>query len=40
MPNKSNAYSNRLDSDLLEAVNKNDLMTTQRINPIMNGCRI
>ena len=40
MPNKSNAYSNRLDSDLLEAVNKNDLMRTQQINPILSGCKI
>lgn len=40
MPNKSNAYSNRLDADLLEAVNNNDLMKTQKINPIANGCRI
>jgi hypothetical protein len=40
MPNKSNAYSNRLDADLLEAVNNNDLMRTQKINPIVNGCRI
>ena len=40
IPNKSNAYSNRLDSDLLEAVNNNDLMRTQKINPIVNGCRI
>lgn len=40
MPNKSNAYSNRLDADLLEAVNNNDLMRTQKINPIANGCRI
>ena len=40
IPNKSNAYSNRLDSDLLEAVNKNDLMRTQQINPIKSGCKI
>jgi hypothetical protein len=40
IPNKSNAYSNRLDSDLLEAVNKNDLMRTQQINPIISGCKI
>jgi hypothetical protein len=40
IPNKSNAYSNRLDADLLEAVNNNDLMRTQKINPIVNGCRI
>jgi hypothetical protein len=37
---KSNAYSNRLDSDLLESVNKNDLMRTQQINPIKSGCKI
>lgn len=40
IPNKSNAYSNRLDSDLLESVNKNDLMLTQQINPIISGCKI
>ena len=40
IPNKSNAYSNRLDSDLLESVNKNDLMRTQQINPIKLGCKI
>jgi hypothetical protein len=40
MPNKTNAFSNRLDSDLLEAINKNDLMRTQKINPIMAGCKI
>jgi len=40
MPNKTNAFSNRLDSDLLEAINKNDLMRTQKINPIMTGCKI
>jgi hypothetical protein len=40
IPNKSNAYSNRLDSDLLESVNKNDLMRTQQINPIKSGCKI
>jgi hypothetical protein len=40
IPNKSNAYSNRLDSDLLESVSKNDLMRTQQINPIKSGCKI
>ena len=40
MPQKSNAYSNRLDSDLLEPVNNNDLMKTQRINPIKSGCKL
>jgi hypothetical protein len=40
MPNKMNAYSNRLDSDLLETINKNDLMRTQKINPIVSGCKI
>ena len=40
MPQKSNAYSNRLDSDLLEPVNDNDLMKTQRINPIKSGCKL
>ena len=40
MPNKMNAFSNRLDSDLLETINKNDLMRTQKINPIVSGCKI
>jgi hypothetical protein len=40
MPNKTNAFSNRLDGGLLEAINKNDLMRTQKINPIMSGCKI
>jgi hypothetical protein len=40
MPQKSNAYANRLDSDLLEPVNDNDLMKTQRINPIKSGCKL
>lgn len=40
IPNKMNAYSNRLDSDLLETINKNDLMRTQKINPIKSGCKI
>jgi len=35
---KLNAYENRLDSDLLEAVNTNELMI--KINPIKSGCRI
>jgi len=39
MPKKNNAYSNRLDSSLLESVNDNDLMKTQRINPIKSGCK-
>jgi len=39
-PNKSNAYANRLDSDLLEPVNSNEFMTTQRINPIKSGCKL
>ena len=40
IPQKSNAFSNRLDSDLLEPVNDNDLMKTQRINPIKSGCKL
>ena len=40
MPDKANAFSNRLDSDLLEAINDNDLMKTQRINPIKSGCKL
>jgi len=39
-PNKSNAYTNRLDSDLLVSINKNEFMTTQRINPIKKGCTL
>ena len=39
MPQKSNAFSNRLDSDLLEPMNDNDLMKNQRINPIKSGCK-
>jgi hypothetical protein len=40
VPDKANAFSNRLDSDLLEAINDNDLMKTQRINPIKSGCKL
>ena len=39
MPQKSNAFFNRLDSDLLEPMNDNDLMKNQRINPIKSGCK-
>ena len=39
-PNKSNAYTNRLDSDLLVSINKNEFMTTQRLNPIKKGCTL
>ena len=39
-PNMSNAYANRLDSDLLVSVNKNEFMATQRINPIKKGCTL
>jgi len=39
-PNKSNAYTNRLDSDLLVSINKNEFMATQRINPIKKGCTL
>lgn len=35
---KLNAFENRLDSDLLEPVNTNELMI--KINPIKSGCRI
>jgi hypothetical protein len=38
MPQKSNAYSNRLDSDLLEPINSNDFAI--KINPIKKGCKI
>jgi hypothetical protein len=38
MPQKSNAYSNRLDSDLLEPMNSNDFAI--KINPIKKGCKI
>lgn len=40
VPDKSNAFYNRLDSDLLEAINDNDYMKTQRINPIKSGCKL
>ena len=39
MPQKSNAFFNRLDSDLLEPMNDNDFMKSQRINPIKSGCK-
>ena len=38
MPQKSNAYSNRLDSDLLEPMTTNDFAI--KINPIKKGCKI
>jgi len=38
MPNKSNAFSNRLDSDLLEPMNNNEFAI--RINPIRKGCKV
>ena len=38
MPNKSNAFSNRLDSDLLEPMNSNDFAI--KINPIRKGCKV
>ena len=38
MPEKSNAFSNRLDSDLLEPMNPNDFAI--RINPIRKGCKV
>jgi hypothetical protein len=38
MPQKSNSYSNRLDSDLLEPMNSNDFAI--KINPIKKGCKI
>jgi hypothetical protein len=38
MPDKSNAFSNRLDSDLLEPMNSNDFAI--RINPIRKGCKV
>jgi hypothetical protein len=37
MPEKSNAFSNRLDSDLLEPMNSNDFAI--KINPIRKGCK-
>jgi hypothetical protein len=38
MPDKSNAFSNRLDSDLLEPMNANEYAI--RINPIKKGCKV
>ena len=38
MPNKMNAFSNRLDSDLLESINTNEYAI--HINPIKKGCKI
>jgi hypothetical protein len=38
MPDKSNAFSNRLDSDLLEPMNTNEYAI--RINPIKKGCKV
>jgi hypothetical protein len=38
MPDKSNAFSNRLDSDLLEPMNNNEYAI--RINPIRKGCKV
>lgn len=38
MPDKSNAFSNRLDSDLLEPMNNNEFAI--RINPIRKGCKV
>jgi len=38
MPDKSNAYSNRLDSDLLEPMSTNEYAI--KINPIKKGCKI
>jgi len=38
MPDKSNAFSNRLDSDLLEPMNTNEFAI--RINPIRKGCKV
>ena len=38
MPGVSNAYSNRLDSDLLESINTNEYAI--KINPIIKGCKI
>jgi len=37
-PDRLNAFENRLDSDLLEPVNTNELMI--KINPIKSGCRL
>lgn len=38
MPENNNAYSNRLDSDLLESINTNEYAI--HINPIKKGCKI
>jgi len=38
MPDKSNAYSNRLDADLLESINTNEYAI--QINPIKKGCKV
>jgi hypothetical protein len=38
MPDKSNAFSNRLDSDLLEPMSTNEFAI--KINPIKKGCKI
>ncbi len=38
MPGISNAYSNRLDSDLLESISTNEYAI--KINPIIKGCKI
>jgi hypothetical protein len=38
MPDNANAYSNRLDSDLLESINTNEYAI--HINPIKKGCKI
>jgi hypothetical protein len=38
MPEKSNAFSNRLDSDLLEPMSTNEFAI--KINPIKKGCKI
>jgi len=37
LPESNNAFENRLDSDLLESLNHNDLAI--KINPIMPGCK-
>ena len=39
IPDKQNAYSNRLDGSLLETINQNDFMKTQRINPIKSNVK-
>jgi hypothetical protein len=40
IPDKNNAYSNRLDASLLESINENDFMKTQRINPIKSNVKL